>query len=82
MAIDTACSSSLVAVHLAVQSLRSRESEVAIAAGVNAILSPRVTCYQQGADAFADKPVPHVRRGSRRIVRGEGWRRYRTEAAL
>lgn len=41
MAIDTACSSSLVAVHLAVQSLRARESEVAIAAGVNAILSPK-----------------------------------------
>ena len=43
MTVDTACSSSLMAVHLACQSLRSKESQVAIAGGVNLILSPEVS---------------------------------------
>ncbi|MCP2288108.1 type I polyketide synthase [Nocardia amikacinitolerans] len=42
MVVDTACSSSLVAVHLACQSLRAGESEVALAGGVNVIAAPRV----------------------------------------
>ncbi len=43
LAIDTACSSSLVALHAACRSLRSGESELAIAAGVNLMCSPQTT---------------------------------------
>ncbi len=73
VAVDTACSSSLVSVHLACNSLRMRESDLALAGGVNlslrpetqlalgkwGMLSPRGKCNAFDADADG-------------FVRGEG----------
>ncbi|WP_375765194.1 polyketide synthase dehydratase domain-containing protein [Archangium gephyra] len=43
--VDTACSSSLVAIHQGVSALRLRECDVALAGGVNLVLSHENTIY-------------------------------------
>lgn len=43
LVVDTACASSLTAIHLAVQSLQSGESEIALAGGVDILLD--ASCY-------------------------------------
>ncbi|MGH8571114.1 MAG: type I polyketide synthase, partial [Gammaproteobacteria bacterium] len=53
LAIDTACSSSLVAVYLACQSLRLGECGLALAGGVQLILSPEVTVFLSRAQALS-----------------------------
>ena len=48
LTIDSACSSSLAAVHLAVRSIRSGESTLALAGGANIILQPQISiAYSQ-----------------------------------
>jgi acyl transferase domain-containing protein len=39
LSVDTACSASLVSIHLACQSLRRHESNLALAGGVNLIMA-------------------------------------------
>ncbi|MGV9381913.1 acyltransferase domain-containing protein [Nonomuraea sp. NPDC003707] len=53
LVVDSACSGSLVAVHLAVQSLRMGESDLAMAGGVNLLISPAVTINFQQSGAMA-----------------------------
>ncbi|ETR65365.1 MAG: hypothetical protein OMM_14362, partial [Candidatus Magnetoglobus multicellularis str. Araruama] len=49
IALDTACSSSLTAVHLACQSLKKEECDLALAGGINLILSPELSLSFQQA---------------------------------
>ena len=51
--VDTTCSSSLVSVHQACQSLRSRESNLALAGGVHLMLTPATYVFLSRAKALA-----------------------------
>jgi phthiocerol/phenolphthiocerol synthesis type-I polyketide synthase A len=73
VAIDTACSSSLVAVHTACQSLRTGESNLALAGGVNLLLSPAITRSFDRAEAMSATGRCHAFDASADgFVRGEG----------
>ncbi|MFF1609962.1 beta-ketoacyl synthase N-terminal-like domain-containing protein [Amycolatopsis sp. NPDC058278] len=73
LTLDTACSSSLVAVHQAVQSLRRGESETALAAGVNVLLSPGITAgFHRAGVLAADGHCKPFDAGADGIARGEG----------
>lgn len=53
LSIDTACSSSLVAAHLACQSLRAGEVEMALVGGVHLNLAPHVSLFLSRAGALS-----------------------------
>ncbi|NCQ90867.1 MAG: acyltransferase domain-containing protein [Microcystis aeruginosa LG13-03] len=73
LAIDTACSTSLVTVHLACQSLRNRESNLALAGGVSLMLSPEVTLYLSKTRALSpDGRCKTFDKDANGYVRGEG----------
>jgi phthiocerol/phenolphthiocerol synthesis type-I polyketide synthase B len=71
--VDSACSSSLVALHLACQSLRTSDSQVAVAAGVNLLLSPTVFAGFDEAGALSPTGVCRAfDADADGFVRGEG----------
>ena len=73
MAVDTACSSSLTAVHLACQSLRTGQSNLALAGGVNLILMPEAFIgLSEGGALAPDGRCKTFDARANGFVRGEG----------
>ncbi len=73
IAMDSACSSSLVTIHLACQSLRMRESDLALAGGVSLILRPETQIAMAKWGMLSPRGRCHTfDAGADGFVRGEG----------
>ena len=73
LALDTACSSSLVAINMACQSLRSGESEMVLAGGVNLLLWPEISITETKAHMLTpDGRCKTFDSSADGFVRGEG----------
>ncbi|MBO0853452.1 MAG: acyltransferase domain-containing protein [Nocardia sp.] len=73
VSIDTACSSTLVAVHDAVRALRNGDAAVALAGGVNMLLSPVITLGFDSIGAVAkDAHIKAFSSDADGMVRSEG----------
>src|SRR6478609_10699634 len=71
--VDTACSSSLVAVHQACQALRLGECDVALAGGVNVLLTPKsVMSFARAKMLAPDGKCKTFDAAADGYVRGEG----------
>ena len=73
LAVDTACSSSLLAVHLASESLRQGDCGVAVAGGVNLMLTPDLTvAFSQARMLSPESKCKAFDAAADGYVRGEG----------
>ncbi|MCO5230004.1 MAG: type I polyketide synthase [Chitinophagales bacterium] len=73
VSLDTACSSSLVATHLAVQSLRNRECNLAIAGAANVIIDPEFTIYFSSLNSLSkDSRCKSFSNEANGFIRSEG----------
>jgi len=73
LTVDTACSGSLTAIHLASQSLRSGESSLALAGGVNVNLLPKGNVFFSKAGVISpDGRCKPFDAGANGIVRSDG----------
>jgi polyketide synthase PksN len=71
--IDTSCASSSVAIHKAVQTLRLGECELALAAGVSLLLSPKSFIGTQQLGMLGkDGKSQSFARGGNGMIKGEG----------